>query len=102
MKYIIYDSLPHGRKNAVTADYLCALFGFRSKRELRRHVQRERMAGAIIASGETGYYIPESKQELAMYVQRSENMAKTIFCTLKAARAAIQELDDQMELEIEQ
>ena len=48
MEYKIYNSLPHGSHNAVNADYLCTLFGFRSNRELRQHVQRERMAGALM------------------------------------------------------
>ena len=82
MEYKIYNSLPHGSHNAVNADYLCTLFGFRSNRELRQHVQRERMAGALIASGDTGYYIPENT-----------------FAMLKCARAALRQCENQIEFE---
>ena len=101
MNFKIYDSLPHGRKNAVNAEYLCGMFGFRSKRELRQHVQRERMAGALIASGDGGYYVPETRAELLVYVHRYEEMAKSTFAMLKCARAALRQCEDQTELEFE-
>lgn len=101
MDYKIYNSLPHGSQNAVNADYLCTLFGFRSNRELRQYVQRERMAGALIASGDTGYYIPENRAELLVYVHRYEEMAKSTFAMLKYARAALRQCEDQTELEFE-
>lgn len=99
MNFKIYDSLPRGRKNAVSAEYLCGLFGFRSTRELRQHVQSERMAGALIASGDGGYYVPETREEITVYVHRYESMAKSIFATLKHARASLKDCENQTELE---
>lgn len=101
MEYKIYNSLPHGSHNAVNADYLCNLYGFRSSRELRQQVQRERMAGALIASGDTGYYIPENRAELLVYVHRYEEMAKSTFAMLKCARAALRQCENQTELVFE-
>lgn len=101
MENKIYNSLPHGRHNAVSADYLCSLYGFRSKRELRQQVQRERMEGALIASGDTGYYIPESRAELACYIHRYDEMAKSLFAMLKYARATLRQAENQTELEFE-
>lgn len=99
MKNKIYNSLPHGRKNAVSAEYLCALHGFKSHRELRQQVQRERLKGAVIASGDDGYYIPDSRGELLAYVHRYESMAKTIFATLGHARAELAQIEGQQAMD---
>lgn len=99
--FTIYNSLPHGKKNAVSADHLCALYGLRSKRELRKQIQSERMAGALIASGDTGYFIPDDRTELLEYVHRYEQMAKSMFAMLKFARATLKEYENQTELNFE-
>lgn len=95
MNNSIYGSLPRGRKNAVSAESLCTMHGLCSTRKLRQQVQRERMEGAIIASTEDGYFIPSSREELLRYVHRSEAMAKSIYGTLRAARAALRDMDEK-------
>jgi predicted DNA-binding transcriptional regulator YafY len=98
LKNKIADALPKGKGNGVSAESLVALYGLKSTRELRREIHRERMAGALIASDESGYFIPQSRAEINAYLNRHEKMAISIFASLKAARNALREVDGQIDL----
>ncbi len=88
-KFVIFESLPHGERNAVTAEQLVAVHGLTSARDLRRQVHSERMRGALIASGGNGYYVPETRQEISTFLRRYESMGIEIFSVLKTARQAL-------------
>ena len=77
--------LPHGEQNAVGLKQLAAWTGW-DEREVRRAIQRERMAGVPILSGD-GYFLPESEEERIRCVRSLRHRAGQIM----AVAAAIEE-----------
>lgn len=90
MNYPIYEMLPYGRENAVSAATLTAFLEFPSDRELRHCIARERENGAVILSCENGYFRSEDPQELQKYIHKMEASGNS---TLKAAESAKAYLD---------
>lgn len=98
MKFSIYDSaradlfnlIPTGKDNKITASTLKMLTGYTS-RELKRAIARLRADGAIICScldsTDGGYFKPNSPEEAMDYV-RTER--KRIASELRALQAAEQ------------
>lgn len=98
MSMILYDFLPLGKDNGVKAETLIALFGLKSDRDLRHLVQQEREQGALIVSGNNGYYRPESKAELIECVRRYTAMAKHIYAIAKLARKHLESCEGQISM----
>lgn len=88
----IYDSLRHGRENAIPSKTLAKAMGFRSVRDLQKAVERERAAGAVILSDPCGggYYLSEDPDELRRFTRTLTARAKN---TIKAAQSAQRALD---------
>lgn len=66
-----------GAENAVPARELAKIAGFSSTRVLRDAVERERRAGVLILSGDTGYYLPstdeaQAEREIQSFVHRTD------------------------------
>ena len=78
MNYRIYDCLPLGKENALNADMLVSMHGLKSERELRHLVERERAQGALILSGNDGYYRPRTREEMIECKARYISMARGI------------------------
>ena len=99
------DILPEGKSNAISADALTALLQLRSKRELQRHIERERKAGALILSSSTGgYYTSHDPLEIQAFCKTLENRAKHTFLAIKTAKqflreTAISQVDGQISME---
>lgn len=81
-----------GSENGVSLAEICRRTGL-SPRGVRKSVEALRRSGTVIASGEKGYYYPAEQSELRQYIQRMERTAKSIFFTLKAARAALKDYE---------
>ncbi len=75
----------YGADRAIHLSELCTITGLNS-RNVRKAIEKMRRAGVVIASGENGYFIPETATELERYIRRTEKTARSIFYTLKAAR----------------
>lgn len=55
----LLELLHQGEANAIKGKTLRKLGGFKSIRELRAEVERERNAGAVILTSRAGYFLPE-------------------------------------------
>ena len=89
LKFLL-DSVPVGKDNAVTAAELCTRFGM-SGRELRIAFERLRRRGAVVCSCEHGFFKPETVSELQSYILRESKRARSVFFSLKSARALLKE-----------
>ena len=70
--------LLHGAENAIPARELAKLCGFRGTRALRLAVERERRSGALILSGDDGYFLPsqnvtQAVREVRRFVRRTDS-----------------------------
>ena len=92
MKMKVRDSLPFGRENAIPAKVLAEALGFPSDRELRKQIERERAAGAVILSDchRGGYYLSDDPEELRRFTRTLNARARN---TAKAAESAQRALD---------
>ena len=92
MKMKVRDSLPFGRENAIPAKVLAEALGFPSERELRKQIERERAAGAVILSDchRGGYYLSNAPEELRRFTRTINARARN---TIRAAQSAQRALD---------
>ena len=96
-----------GAENAIPAAELAELAGVGDTRILARLIQEEREAGKIILSTPNyrcpGYYLPDSgekgQREIAEYVRSMVSRATKILRSVRAAKAALEVIDGQQEIE---
>ena len=62
---MIVEVLKPGAANGQTMDKLQTMFDC-SAREIRQRVHAERMAGAVILAGKSGFYLPSEDPEQAL------------------------------------
>lgn len=92
VKMKVHDALPNGRENAIPAKVLAEALGFPSDRVLRKQIERERAAGAVILSDcrRGGYYLSNDPEELRRFTRTLNARARN---TAKAAKSAQMALD---------
>lgn len=93
---MIYELLNSGKENAITTEELLKVCKFTHKRDLMFQIAKEREDGALICSttsGNGGYYIPNSKEELKEYVASMDSRAKSIFKVVKSARTVLKKME---------
>ena len=92
MKLKVRDALPFGRENAIPAKVLADALGIPTTRVLRKQIERERAAGAVILSDchRGGYYLSDDPEELRRFTRTLMARAKN---TAKAAQSAQIALD---------
>lgn len=95
---MVSDYLQRGKQNAIPADRLQRMTGYKNKRKLTKQIERERIEGALILSNGNGYYLPENADEIDRYIKSMSRRAKSIFRVLKAARMAAGQNGDQITL----
>lgn len=88
----IMENLRHGAANGVTMSELAALFGC-TNREIRIQVHNERVKGAVILAGDTGFYLPSDDPETAIgeiraFERRMKAKARNTLEATKSATAA--------------
>ena len=88
----VYDVLPYGLENAVPTKELVRILGLQNDRELRKQIERERAAGAVILSDchRGGYYLSNDPEELRRFTRTLQSRARN---TAKAAESAQRALD---------
>lgn len=98
---MVQELLSRGKGNAVTTEELMRACNFSSKRELTQQVAKEREEGAIICSttsGNGGYFLPKSREEIREFVNSMDRRAKNTFKAVKNARKILNETDGQMNM----
>lgn len=70
------ESIPAGRKEAVSMRYLAKIHGL-TEREIRRAIEQARRDGMLICSSEQGYFLPETVQEIRAYTRRMSARIRT-------------------------
>lgn len=97
----LLEYIPHGKKNRVSGWELQRVGGYKNIRVFRDVIRRLRKNGEIIAATKSnggGYYIPDSREELAEYIREAEKQGASTFAPLKAAREKLREGEGQMDI----
>lgn len=85
----IYDLLPEGQRNAISAVRLMEITGIKNKRELSSQIRNERMNGKPIFATKGnggGYYRTDNNLEIAAFITMFEREAESILTMTKAMR----------------
>lgn len=96
--FIVYDSLNLGKENALNADVLVSMHGLKSERELRHLVECERAQGALILSGNDGYYRPRTREEMIECKARYISMARGIIAIVNLIDNNLKPFEGQISL----
>lgn len=80
----LLNIIPHGEANAVSQSEITALTGF-TPRDTRLIVERLRKQGVVICGSNAGRFIPETTDELKLYVKRTQSRIHTEKECLKSA-----------------
>lgn len=89
--FTIYDSLPIGKGNAISAEELAKIHGIKDTRTLRHEITAERLNGAYIAGCERGYFRPVTLDEYRECWQWFHTRAISSFRISKLFRDAIRD-----------
>ncbi len=90
---MIHELLLHGGTNAIPAADIARMVGM-SERRVRRQVETERLAGAVILINEGGYFLPSedpaiARWEVQAWISQRTAPAGTILQTAEMARKAL-------------
>lgn len=96
----IEEFIPYGAKNAIKRRDLVNIIGL-CDRTVRELIENARKAGTIIVNMQDGkgYFRPETRRELEIYIRQEEARAKSIHRNLKAAKKALREIEGQLTLD---
>lgn len=96
----ILSYIPKGEKNAISAASLAGMIGT-DKRGVRSIIHSARTQGALIASGNGGYFQPETLLELKKFYKRMRAQGIATLAAAKYARLKIKEIEQKLEQEWE-
>lgn len=101
MKMKVCDSLPFGRENVIPAKALVEALSFPSDRDLRKQIERERTADAVILSDchRGRYYLSNDPEELRRFTRTMNARAKNIAKAAKSAQEALDAATGQEKME---
>lgn len=93
----ILSLLGTGREAGLHIRDICRATGF-DDRTARKAIETIRRAGVVVCTnGLDGYFFPETLDELRLYIRQEERRGRSLFYTMKAARALYQELAEVAE-----
>ena len=81
----ILNCISSGKDHAVHKDKLIQRTGI-PDRPLRKAIETLRRNGVVICADESGFYYPQTENELEKYVKKCEKTAKSTFYTLRTAK----------------
>ena len=84
----ILSLIGKGEGQAISLHSLSTLSG-EEERHLRKRIETYRRTGIPILSGMSGYYFPETAEEIREYIRKEEKRARSIFYTLRGAKQAL-------------
>ena len=87
-----------GKEHAIKREDLAALTGM-GERVLRRQIQRERQQGNLIISDCHGYFLPETTEDIRIFVAQMRHRAREINAVTLAAERALAEAEGQTMME---
>lgn len=90
----ILSVIPTGRENAISMREIAAVLGLDSTRLVRKLINEARTDGALICSGDNGYWFPANLEEVRDSYLRSRSMALSILASLKVQRLAVKALKE--------
>lgn len=94
--------LPKGAENAIKTAELCRMMGIRDPRALRKMISDERALGAVILSGDTGYFLPDDgekgRQETAAFIATVTAKGANTIKAVRSAQAFLDGLPGQIEI----
>lgn len=90
-------AIPAGKENAVHLPELSAELQL-CQSAVKKCVKQARQQGVPILSGVSGYWLSESKEETARYVQSMRSQALSRLSVIKAANALLNSADGQLGL----
>ena len=96
----ILEFIPKGEKNAISASTLAKIAGT-DKRGVRHIIHTARTQGALIASGNEGYFQPETLPELKKFYRRMHAQGIATLAAAKYARLKIVEIESELRQELE-
>lgn len=90
---MIHELLLHGGTNAIPAADIARMVGM-SERRVRKIVETERLAGAVILTGDGGYFLPSedpnlAQMEIAAWMAQRTATAGTMLKTVEMARKVL-------------
>lgn len=93
--------LPCGEENGISAAELKKKLGLSDKRVLRHMVERARTSGAVILSGDHGYYLPsdnplQAARELKRFLRARDSCLRTNRAATRSARQAYERLQQEL------
>ena len=84
----ILSLIGEGKENGTSLRALCSLSCL-PEREIRHLIEHMRRVGVPVLSGMSGYYFPETSEEIREYIRKEEKRARSIFYTLRGAKQAL-------------
>lgn len=84
----LIDHIPIGKADAISMAEVSRMFNI-PERAVRMEILKARIAGELICSDESGYYLPANEFELRSYVGKVEATIKTSRKALKAFKKAL-------------
>lgn len=90
---MIYEMLSRGSTNAISAAHIAKQLDI-SPQQVRKMVERERLAGYVILTDECGYYLPSEDPELSVWeiqswIAHRTATAGTLLKTVEMAKKAL-------------
>ena len=97
---MVAELLGRGEDGSVSVADLCASLGV-SDRELRRIIEMERTAGALICARKTGgYYLANRREDLEAFVRAAAKRAETARRTAKPFRTMLKKREGAEQMKI--
>lgn len=94
--------LPKGAENAIKTTELCRMMGIRDPRALRKMISDERALGAVILSGDSGYFLPDDgekgRREAAAFIATVTAKGANMIRAVRSAQAFLDGLPEQIEI----
>lgn len=95
---MIAELLHVGRENGTSRTELARITGL-DEREVRRLIRAERLAGAVIISGNDGYFLPADEHDIRMFARSMSHRAGEIYKVSRAAEEALARTEGQEVIE---
>ena len=88
----LLDNIPVGRQQAIGMKLLADACGLDIS-GIKQLVLQARIAGCLIVSGQNGYFLPETKDELQCYFQQRKTVIRTATTAIRHFQTELRRLE---------